>query len=319
MGALGAIGFVLAARMAGDATRTPALRCAAAAGAVPLAVAIYLTFSRGALAATAAGLVVLLALAPTFTQLRAVAIAVEAGVIGCVVAAASPAVRTLHGSHPALQGAAVLVGLVAMMALAAGVQQWACAVEGQGRTRMGALPLPPHHGWVAAVLVAAMLAVPVAVAAGQDAPSTNDPRFGTSTSRLASADSPRYEYWKVALRAFGDAPLKGSGAGGFAVDWLRERPVARPARDAHSLEIETLAELGVVGGALLALLGTGIVLATRRAGRRDAGFVAGPAAALAAYAFHASIDWDWEMPALTLVGVALAGFLLAASGRDAAR
>jgi len=319
MGALGAIGFVLAARMAGDATRTPALRCAAAAGAVPLAVAIYLTFSRGALAATAAGLVVLLALAPTFTQLRAVAIAVEAGVIGCVVAAASPAVRTLHGSHPALQGAAVLVGLVAMMALAAGVQQWACAVEGQGRTRMGALPLPPHHGWVAAVLVAAMLAVPVAVAAGQDAPSTNDPRFGTSTSRLASADSPRYEYWKVALRAFGDAPLKGSGAGGFAVDWLRERPVARPARDAHSLEIETLAELGVVGGALLALLGAGIVLATRRAGRRDAGFVAGPAAALAAYAFHASIDWDWEMPALTLVGVALAGFLLAASGRDAAR
>ena len=319
MGALGAIGFVLAARMAGDATRTPALRCAAAAGAVPLAVAIYLTFSRGALAATAAGLVVLLALAPTFRQLRAVAIAVEAGVIGCVVAAASPAVRTLHGTHPALQGAAVLVGLLALMALAAGVQQWACAVEGQGRTRMGALPLPPHHGWVAAVLVAAMLAVPVAVAAGQDAPSTNDPRFGTSTSRLASADSPRYEYWKVALRAFGDAPLKGSGAGGFAVDWLRERPVARPARDAHSLEIETLAELGVVGGALLALLGTGIVLATRRDGRRDAGFVAGPAAALAAYAFHASIDWDWEMPALTLVGVALAGFLLAASGRDAAR
>jgi O-antigen ligase len=262
---------------------------------------------------------VLLALAPTFTQLRAVAIAVEAGVIGCVVAAASPVVRTLHGSHPGLQGAAVLVGLLAMMALAAGVQRWACTVEDTRRTRMGALPLPPHHGWVAAVLVTAMLAVPVAVAAGQDAPSTNDPRFGTSTSRLASADSPRYEYWKVALRAFGDAPLKGSGAGGFAVDWLRERPVARPARDAHSLEIETLAELGVVGGALLALLGAGIVLATRRAGRRAPGSVAGPAAALAAYAFHASIDWDWEMPALTLVGVALAGFLLAASAPDAAR
>src|SRR3954451_19327028 len=80
MGALGAVGLVLAARIAGDARyRSPALRAAAAAAAVPLAVAIYLTFSRGALAATAAGLVVLLALVPTFTQLRAIAIAVEAG------------------------------------------------------------------------------------------------------------------------------------------------------------------------------------------------------------------------------------------------
>src|SRR3954447_7598222 len=294
IGALGAVGLVLCARMAGDATRPVALRCAAAAGAVPLAVGIYLTFSRGALAASAAGLVVLLALAPSFTQLRAVAIAVEAGVIGCVVAAASPAVRTLHGGHPAAQGAAVLVGLLALSALAAGTQRWACAVEAQERTRMGRLPLPRHHGWIAAVLVAAMLAVPVAVAAGQDAPSTNDPRFGTSTRRLASADSPRYEYWKVALRAFGDAPLKGSGAGGFAVDWLRERPVARPARDAHSLEIETLAEPGVAGAALLAVLGAGIALAARDAARRgELAVIAGPAAALAAYVFHASIDWDW--------------------------
>jgi hypothetical protein len=317
MGALGAVGLVLCARMAGDATRAPALRSLAAAAAVPLAVGIYLTFSRGALAATAAGLVVLLALVPSYTQLRAAAIAAEAGIIGCAIAAASPAVRTLHGSHPALQGALVLAGLLAMALLAAIVQRWACAVEAQERTRLGRLPLPRHHGWVAAVLVAAMLVVPVAVAAGQDAPSTNDPRFGASTSRLTSTDSPRYEYWKVALRAFGDDPLKGTGAGGFAVDWLRERPVLRPARDAHSLEIETLGELGVVGGALLALLAAGLLLAARDGLRRDAVRVAGPAAALAAYVFHASIDWDWEMPALTLVGVALAGALLAGSEPDA--
>ncbi|HWH92966.1 MAG TPA: O-antigen ligase family protein [Baekduia sp.] len=317
MGALGAAGLVLCARLAGDATRTPALRAAAAAGAVPLAVGIYLTFSRGALAATAAGLVVLLALAPSYTQLRAVAITVEAGIVGCAVAAASPAVRTLHGSHPVLQGAAVLVALVAVMALAAGVQRWACAVEAEQRTRMGALALPRRHGWIAAALVAAMLVVPVAVAAGQDAPSSTDPRFGASTSRLASADSPRYHYWKVALNAFAGEPVKGIGAGGFAVRWLRERPVLQPARDAHSLEIETLAELGVVGAALLALLGAGVLLATRDVIRRgDVATIAGSAAALAAYAFHASIDWDWEMPALTLVGVALAGALLAASADE---
>jgi hypothetical protein len=315
MGALGAVGLVLAARIAGDARqRAPWLRAAAAAGAVPLTVAIYLTFSRGALAASAAGLVVLLALVPTFTQLRAIAITVEAGIIGAAIAAASPAVRTLHGSHPAAQGALVLVALLAVMALAATVQLWAVSVERAQRTRLGRLPLPRHHGWVAAALVAAMLVVPVAVAAGQDTPSTTDPRFGASTSRLASADSPRYHYWKVAIDAFADAPVKGIGAGGFAVRWLEERPVLQPARDAHSLEIETLAELGVIGAALLALLGAGVFLAARDAIRREGtALVAGPAAALAAYAFHASIDWDWEMPALTLVGVALAGALLAAS------
>src|SRR3954468_3936081 len=68
-GALAAIGLVLGARLAGDPTRPAALRTASAAAAVPLAMALYLTFSRGALAACAAGLVVLLALAPTIAQL----------------------------------------------------------------------------------------------------------------------------------------------------------------------------------------------------------------------------------------------------------
>jgi hypothetical protein len=293
MGALAAIGLVLAARLGGDDTRPPWLRCAGAAAAVPLMVGLYLTFSRGALAAAAAGLVVLLALAPSFTQLRAAAIAVECGALGCFAAAAFPAVRTLHGAHPALQGAAVLVALVAIMALAAAAQRWAITVEGRGATRLGRLPLPRAHGWIAAVLVAAMLVVPVSLAAGQDRPSSTDPHFGTSTSRLASTDSPRYEYWKVALRAFGDHPL--------------------PARDAHSLEIETLAELGVIGAAALALLAGGLAAAARRLWRADPALASGLAAALAAYAFHASIDWDWEMPALTLVAIGLAGALLAAS------
>jgi hypothetical protein len=313
MGALAAIGAVLAARIAGDPTRTPPLRAAAAAAAVPLFVALYLTFSRGALAAAAAGLVVLLALAPTFTQLRAVAITAEAGIIGAALAAASPYVRTLHGSHPALQGAAVLIALLAVMLLAALTQAWAARVEADGTTRLGRLPLPRHHGWIAAGLVAAMLVVPVVIAAGSDTPSSVDPRFGSSTSRLASADSPRYEYWRVAIDAFGRHPLDGVGAGGFSVAWLQHRHDANPARNAHSLPIETLAELGLLGGLALALLGGGIAVAARRVQRADPALAAGPAAALITYAFHTSIDWDWEIPALTLVAVALAGLLLARS------
>jgi hypothetical protein len=311
MGALGAIGVVLCARLAGDATRPVLLRCAAAAGAVPLSTALYLTFSRGALAACAAGIVVLLALAPTFTQLRAVAITIEAGVIGAFGAAVSPSVRTPGGDDAALQGAAVLAWLLAVMVLAAGVQRWACSVERAGSSRLGRLPLPPRHGLVAAALVVAMLVVPVAIATRQDGPSSAGERFGATAGRLTSADSPRYDYWRVALRSFGDDPLWGSGAGGFVVDWLRERPEIRAARDAHSLPVETLAELGLVGGLALALVVGGVVLSARDVQRRDPALAAGLAAGLAAYAFHASIDWDWEMPALTLVAVALAGALLA--------
>jgi O-Antigen ligase len=318
MGALAAMGAVLAARVAGDDTRAPVLRAAAAAAAVPLLVALYLTFSRGALAACAAGLVVLLAVAPTFTQLRAVAITAEAGIIGAGLAAASPYVRTLHGSQPALQGAAVLVALLATMLLAALAQAWAVRVERDATTRLGRLPLPPRHGWVAAALVAAMLVVPVVIAAGSDTPSSVDPRFGSSTSRLASADSPRYEYWRVAIGAFGRHPIAGVGAGGFSVEWLERRHDANPARNAHSLPIEVLAELGLIGGAALAAMAAGIALAARRALRADRALAAGPVAALAAYAFHTSIDWDWDIPGLTLVAVALAGLLLARSAPQSA-
>ena len=39
---------------------------------------------------------------------------------------------------------------------------------------------------------------------------------------------------------------------------------------------------------------------------------AGPAAACTAWAVHATIDWDWQIPAVTLPAVILAGCLIAA-------
>ena len=55
-----------------------------------------------------------------------------------------------------------------------------------------------------------------------------------------------------------------------------------------------------------------MVVAARRAHRADPALSAGPAAALVVWALHASLDWDWEMPALTLVAVTLAAALAAA-------
>ena len=68
----------------------------------------------------------------------------------------------------------------------------------------------------------------------------------------------------MASSVAGRAP--GTGAGTFELDWEQRRPFFYVIRDAHSLVLETLAALGVVGLALLlvALL-TPLAVALRRA------------------------------------------------------
>ncbi|MGG7380484.1 hypothetical protein ACQ7B2_17590, partial [Escherichia coli] len=49
----------------------------------------------------------------------------------------------------------------------------------------------------------------------------------------------------------------------------------------------------------------------RRAFRRVPVQATGAVAALSAFAVHAGLDWDWEMPAVSLVALLLAGALIA--------
>ena len=116
---------------------------------------------------------------------------------------------------------------------------------------------------------------------------------------------------------FGNEPLRGVGAGNWSVYWLRERTVKDFAQDAHSLPLQTLAELGVVGALLLLAFLAGIVLSARDALRAAPAQAAGLIAGSIAYIAHAPLDWDWEMPAVTLVALVLAGAIVAlASDRD---
>jgi hypothetical protein len=58
-------------------------------------------------------------------------------------------------------------------------------------------------------------------------------------------------------------------------------------------------------------------MAAREVQRTDPVLAAGPVAGLVTWLFHASIDWDWEMPALTLVAIALAAMLVARADETA--
>jgi len=310
-GALAAIGFVLCGRLAGDVLRPAALRAGAAAAALPMALGLYLTFSRGALAAVACGLLILALVMPTFSQLRALVTVVIGGAIVSAVGSRLDGVASLHGSmgHREAQGAVMLVVLVAAMAAIAAVQLRAARGE-----RTGTIPWPSWVRPAGFVVALAVALLPYALAVVSERGDGN-PQFGANAQRLASTGSNRYSYWRVALRTFADHPLKGEGAASFRVVWLKERPFRESVRDAHSLYFETLAELGIVGFVLLCALLAGVFLAARKVLSADPALAAGPIAALVVWAVHAGVDWDWEMPALTLVAVTLAGMLLARADR----
>jgi hypothetical protein len=312
VGALGAIGLVLCTRLAGDGTRRVATRAAAAAACAPLGMGIYLTYSRGALGAAAAGLLVLVAAAPDRRQLRALAVAVIAALLGGAAAAPFPVVASL-GAGSRSQGL-IALALLAALAAAAGLLERRFALhEAAGRLHSEPLRIRGLRPLAAAGVAAVLVLFVTATAASERRSPPGNPATGATPARLASLQSHRYAYWKVALGAFADHPLNGIGSGGFQVRWLAKRDFREAVQDAHSLYLETAAELGIAGLAALAAFIAGIALAARRTIRRDAALGAGLLAGFVAWASQAGVDWLWEMPAVSLVALLLAAALVAAA------
>ncbi|HEX8067350.1 MAG TPA: O-antigen ligase family protein [Thermoleophilaceae bacterium] len=313
LGVLMAMGAVLAVAAAGDGGRSVAWRAAAGAAAVPCGAALFLTYSRASWLALAAGLVFAVVLRPTRASLQAAAAATVAILVAVVAAQALPAVLDVQRDGRTAQGAAY--GAV-LAVLAAGV---AAAVARAARSPRGAEELPVGRGArraAAAITVPLVLGIGVAVAfQGESADSAP-----TGAGRIASAETNRDDLWRVGLRAFADHPVAGIGTSSFAVEWLRERDEPQRALDAHSLYVETLTELGLVGGLLLAALIAALaggVASRARAAPGDPVVVAA-GAVLVAFAVHAGFDWDWEVPAVSLVALVLAGAALAGTPRPAA-
>jgi hypothetical protein len=307
MGALAAMGALLCIRLTADLSRARWMRVAAAAATPVLAVGLWLSYSRGALAALGIGLLTLAALSRTREQIRAIAVAVVTGAIAAVAANGFDGVRALEGSASTREGQGL--AMLAILAALAAASVLATLLE--ARLRPGQIVLPRWATVLIAVLIVLLAGGVVALAARDSGHATTS---GASAERLRSIESNRYEYWDVALKdGFAKEPLRGIGAGGFGVIWLQHRNVPERAKEAHSLYVETLAELGLVGFAFLAMFLAGVAMAAARAWRAHPGAVA----ALALWAAHAAIDWDWQMPALTLVALVLAGLLIAAAEETA--
>lgn len=326
--------FSIAAAMLLWASRgalSTGLRWAAAAALPAILLAIYFTFSRGALLA----LLVAVGLAIALSRDRLWLLATFAvGALGALPAILAVQARRALIDNAALprtaeQGQEVLAVLLGGTALVVLLFAGLRHLERRGgRTVARAVELSrnPRALRAAAGALAGLAIVAVLAVAGRaweefSSPDIKAPEEPAGHfSDLSGAG--RGDFWGVAVDAFAEDPLRGAGAGTYEFAWERHRSIELSVHDAHSLYLEAFAELGVVGGllvlALIALLlWTGFsVWRAAAEPRRDR--YAALLAAMAAFAVGAAFDWFWEIAALGAVFFAAAGVLVAARCRQTA-
>ena len=141
---------------------------------------------------------------------------------------------------------------------------------------------------------------------------------GSGGSRLVSGAGNRYDYWRVALIEFRSAPVGGVGAGNYDTGYYLRRRTTEAITQPHSLELQTLAELGVVGGVLLAAFLVAVGLGFRRTARsarqdllaRRVAVAAG--GAFTVWLVQTSVDWTYLIPGVTAIALAAAVALASA-------
>jgi hypothetical protein len=139
---------------------------------------------------------------------------------------------------------------------------------------------------------------------------------------LSTNGSGRWQFWTASIKQWESHPLVGGGAGSYEEWWTKHMPASFTlhAKDAHSLYIESLGELGIPGFILtlslaLAGIGVGVCRARRSSGRRRT-TLAALAALFAAYAVAAGIDWMWELTVVTMVAIVALALFCSAAGTD---
>ena len=299
--AISALSLPLALGLAAHG-RLSEVRSAAAAAIAPLLSVLLVTSSFGGVLATVAGLAALVALDPRRRVLirTALRLALPLAVLVGVGIWADLPNATLTGAGTDGRRAALAATVVAVAALSAFL------VRSTAGRRRGA-PLS-RSLTLAFVSLATLLGALV----------TALPELGGERTLQRLVGVERAGYWRVAWHVVAAHPWLGSGGGTFGRAWLEQGPPAlEGALDAHGLYIEALAELGPVGLGLL-LVALAVPLVSARAAARASRFGAAAAAGYVAFLVHAFVDWDWEMPAVTLPALALGAAVVILARRPSA-
>ena len=138
----------------------------------------------------------------------------------------------------------------------------------------------------------------------------------TSTRFVQTSLNQRVSIWKVALGAFRTNPLHGIGAQNFENYFYQHRSNTLPVAQPHSQPLQLLAELGIPGALLwLAFaiwsLARGAISRFRTQRRTDQALMAAVVTAALGWFIHSSVDWLWQLTAVSLPAMLLFGAVVA--------
>lgn len=300
--------------------RNPSLRAAAFAGGVLCLALAFLTQSRGVIVGLAAGGLVALVLGTERIRRAFLALLALGGVLVLSGPLLVPYRAFEHGPGPVTASGieratnaltflvvdALVVGL--LLALLDGGLR--ASVENLARARriavvglaVGAIGL-----LTGAVLAAGNPISFVQEKVGEfQAIETRSSQF----SELISTGGQRYDLWRVAVDEFAGSPVIGVGEGNYAFGYYAQRDSDRNLSNPHSLPFAVLAELGLVGLALLVTffgsLGVALVRGVRGVRGellRERHAVAGLAGAGTVLVAQSTVDWIWSVPGVTAIGL----------------
>jgi hypothetical protein len=300
---------------------------AVAAACLPVTVlGIVLTASRGAVLTAVVGIVVFFALAPDRLPKLANAVVAAAGsaiVVDGVLQRS--ALRDGLSTPLAVTQRHQLTVLLVVVCAGVALLQVGIALAARYAVRPRALRIGRRqaaYGTLAGLLVV----IVVAIAAGVPGQLANQWRAFKQTdvtgvvssnvySRLASpSGSHRYQYWSAAALAYRSKPLTGIGPGTFEFYWAQHGSIYEFVRNAHSLYLETLAETGLVGLALIvalivALFAAGVARALLAPPLARASLAAATGS-LAAFCAAAGYDWMWQLAVAPVVALLLGAAIL---------
>jgi hypothetical protein len=318
------MGALVAMAFAGRA-RSLVVRAACAAALVLLLPTFYFTFGRGAWIALAAGALAAIAIDPRRLQ----------WIAGLLVLAPIPAGAVWAASRePALTHAGVAYGRavhdghrLALVLLLLAAANAALAIAFALVERRFEAPMGARRAFAVAITLVA-LAVLAGVFVRFGGPTTlaqkgyrafkaPPPRVEANLNKrlLSFSGNGRADLWRLAWDDARKHAVSGAGAGTYERYFLAHQPPAvGRVRDAHGLYIETLAELGPLG--LILLLGALVLPLTVLGVTRSHPLVPGAAGAYVAYLVHTGVDWDWELPAVTLTGLLCGAAILLAARRS---
>jgi hypothetical protein len=318
------MGAVVAMAFSGRA-RSLVVRAACAAALVLLLPTFYFTFGRSAWIALATGVLAAIAVDPRRLQ----------WIAGILVLAPIPAVAVWAASRePGLTHAGVAFDRavhdghrLALVLLLLGAVNAALAIAFAVVERRFEAPMGARRAFAVAITLVALAGLagvfvrfggPTTLAhEGYRAFKAPPPRVEANLNKrlLSFSGNGRADLWRL---AWGDArkhAVSGAGAGTYERYFLAHQPPAvGRVRDAHGLYIETLAELGPLG--LILLLGALVLPLTALGVARSHPLVPGAAGAYVAYLVHTGVDWDWELPAVTLAGLLCGAAMLLAARRS---